>query len=416
MTQSTDLAEARLLYLGFAFPPGVAALYPNFNPAGHALETQMVAELRRHFAVRSIGLLPVEPPKFEAADPTSGIAHDLLLLEKPPEICHRLRSLARLKSQYRLWRSAGWEPDLVLVYNLSPVYNQFITWLRRQPKCPKLVLLLLDSANLGQKTPWLKRVRRRFKPMFIPDAEMITRFDACVGVSRTVQDHFQPRRVPFLWMPGGCTPGRALTNGESTAPFEPQSMLRFGYFGALGPHTGVKLLAETFLACDLPATLEICGYGKLGDTLATLAQGNGRVKYHGLLTPAECLRFGRCCDVLVNPRPATHGNENNFASKLFEYALCGRAILTSRLSGVEGVLGTQAFYFNAYDFEASLREAFASLSQVSRPELDRRGAAIQQRIVSTFSWQIQADRLASFLKDVPAQAPALAERAEAMAA
>jgi glycosyltransferase involved in cell wall biosynthesis len=416
MTPSTDLAEARLLYLGFAFPPGVAALYPNFNPAGHALETQMVAELRRHFDVRSVGLLPVEPPKFEAADPASGIAHDLLLLEKPPEVCHRWRSLARLKSQYRLWRSAGWEPDLVLVYNLSPVYNQFISWLRRQSKRPKLVLLLLDSANLGHTTPWLKQMRRRFKPMFIPDAEMITRFDACVGLSRTVEEYFQPRRVPFLWMPGGCTPGRAWTNGESTAPFEPQSILRFGYFGSLGPHAGVKLLAEAFLACDFPATLEICGYGKLGDSFAALAQGNRKVKYHGLLTPAECLRFGRSCDVLVNPRPATHGNENNFASKLFEYALCGRAILTSRLSGVEAVLGTEAFYFNPYHFEASLREAFASLSQVSRCELDRRGAAIQQRVVSTFSWEIQAARLASFLKDVSAQAAAPAAGAEALAA
>src|SRR5579859_8046257 len=150
MIQSTHLAP-RLLYLGFAFPPGVAAHYPNLNPAGHALETQMVQELRHYFEIRSVGLLPIEPPQFDAADPGSGIAHDLILVEKPPEICHRLRALARLKDQYRLWRAAGWEPDLVLIYNLSPVYNQFVSWLRRQPRAPKIVLLLLDSANLGQK-------------------------------------------------------------------------------------------------------------------------------------------------------------------------------------------------------------------------------------------------------------------------
>ncbi len=121
----------RLLYLGFAFPPGVHSLYPGVNPAGHALETQMVAQLRRYFDVRSSGLLPVMAPELKSPDPDSGVEHDLLLLEKPPELYHRLRSLTRLKVQYRRWVDEGWVPDLVLIYNLSPVYNQFVLWLRR---------------------------------------------------------------------------------------------------------------------------------------------------------------------------------------------------------------------------------------------------------------------------------------------
>src|SRR5689334_4791826 len=100
----------RLLYLGFAFPPGVAALHPGINPAGHALETQMLGELREQFEVRSTGVLPLQPPAIEAADPASGVAHDLILVEKPPELFHRFRSLACLKTQYRRWRDAGWVP------------------------------------------------------------------------------------------------------------------------------------------------------------------------------------------------------------------------------------------------------------------------------------------------------------------
>ena len=416
MTPSTDPGEAKLLYLGFAFPPGVSALYPDINPAGHALETQMIQGLRSYFEIRSVGLLPVAPPKLEAADQGSGIAHDLILLERPPEICHRLRALARLKQEYRRWRATGWEPDLVLVYNLSPVYNQFITWLRRQACAPKTILLLLDSVNLGQRIRWLKQVRRRFKPMFTPDAEMVTRFDGCVGLSRTVEKYFQPRGVPFLWMPGGCTPGRALVNGESLDPFARQRELRFGYFGALGAHSGVTRLAEVFAAANPPATLEICGYGKLDDKLAGLVGDHDRIKYHGLITPGECLRFGRSCDVLVNPRPFSHGNENNFASKLFDYALCGRSILTSRLSGVDGVLGPEAFYFDPHQFEPSLGHALTELVRSPRPELDRRGAAIQERIVRSFSWEAQASRLATFLRNLCAPPSALAERAEALAA
>jgi len=390
---------ARLLYLGFAFPPGMAALHPGRNPAGHALETQMVAELRRYFEVRSVGILPMEPEQTDLADPASGIAHELLLQERAPELWHRFVSLARLKREYRAWSASGWEPDAVLVYNLSPVYNQFLRWLQRQPCRPKLVLLLADSSNLGQPTRRLKAFRRRLKPMFTPDADMITRFDACVGLSRGVQRYFEPRQIPFLWMPGGCNPSRAVRDHKPNHSEPSQAARRFGYFGSLGAHSGVRQLLKAFQACDIPATLEICGYGKMNEALAKLLQGHSRVIYHGLKTPEQCLHFGRSCHVLVNPRPATHGNENNFASKLFDYALCGRAIMTTWMSGVQEVLGPEAFYLDAHDLENDLQRELVRIATLPRVELNRRGEAIQSRVLSGFSWQVQAGQLAGFLRD-----------------
>lgn len=404
-----------MLYLGFAFPPGVAALNPGLNPAGHALETQMIAELREYFEVRSAGLLPVEAPVLEMADPKSGIAHDILLLEKPPELYHRFRSLACLKAQYRRWRSTGWQPDLVLVYNMSPIYNQFLLWLRRHSNRPKLALLLLDSPNLGVPLHRWKNFRRRFKPMYTPDSEMIWRFDACVGLSKVTAKYFRPRNVPFLWMPGGCSPKRACHSPALVAN-PPTDSIRLGYFGALADHAGVRPLVDTLLATNIPACLEICGYGKLSDTLSSLAKSKERLKFNGLRTPAECLRFGLSCDALVNPRPTTHGNENNFSSKLFDYALTGRPILTSNLSGVEDVLGPEAFYFDPHDFDHSLRENLFALSRTSRAELDRRGAAIQQRVISQFSWARQGERLAGFLNQVVLGQFVAEEMTEALAA
>src|SRR5882724_4849425 len=164
----------RLLYLGFAFPPGMQAMFPGINPAGHAFETQMVAALRAHFEICSVGVLPLKVPRLTAgADPASGVEHKLVLLERAPELFHRYRSLAQLKRQYRRWQAEGGTPDAVLAYNLSPIYNNFVRWLKKQGSPPKLVLLLLDSSRLGKPTPPLKRLRRRLKPLVIPDDEMI---------------------------------------------------------------------------------------------------------------------------------------------------------------------------------------------------------------------------------------------------
>jgi glycosyltransferase involved in cell wall biosynthesis len=390
----------------------MAALHPGINPAGHALETQLVAHLRNHFVVRTTGVLPLPALSIPNADPASGVSHDLILLEKSPAWLHRFRSVQRLKGQYLLWRALGWEPEAVLVYNLSPIYNQFIRWLRRQPRCPKLVLLLLDSPRLGQRLSWLKHLRYRCKPFHVPDDAMLPHFDACVGLSPTVERYFRPGPVQFLWMPGGCTPERKPA-GESRDRSGP---LRLGYFGALGPHSGVSLLAQVLIEADLPATLEICGYGKMSEHFAGLAQQHPQLKFHGLRSPEACLRFGQGCDVLVNPRPLSHGNENNFPSKIFEYALTGRPILTTRLSGVDDVLGPEAFYFDPGRFGSGLEESLGEIVRVSRHELDERGAAIQHRVLSEFSWERQSSRLALFIQQVCSEPRATAEVPEALAA
>lgn len=393
--------QPRLLYLGFAFPPGWQERFPDVNPAGHAFETQMIGELRRHFEIKSAGTLPLA---IDAADktpnPSAGVNHDLLLVEKPPELLHRWRSLARLRRWYQSKSAVGWVPDAVLVYNLSPIYNQFIRWLRRQPNRPRLVLLFADSATLGRSLSCGKKFRQRFKPMLMPDAESITLFDACIALSRDTEPFFAAKKIPWLWMSGGCVPEQApsATSASGDGP------ITFGYFGSLAAHAGVSALIENFLTTSLSNTLHICGYGKQSEAIASLARQNPRLRFHGLLpTPADCLTWAQSIDVLVNPRAAGRGNENNFPSKLFQYALSGRAILSTRLSGIDAVLGEEAFYFDAEDFDRTLRQQLEQLATVPRAELRRRGEEIRQRVAKDYSWERQAERAARFIQELLAR-------------
>ena len=390
----------RLLYLGFAFPPGVQALHPTLNVAGHAFETQMVGALRAHFEIRSVGLLPAEVSSTAISDTSPGVDHDVVLIEKRPELLSRARALARLKKQYLEWRAAGWVPEAVLVYNLSPVYNGFIRWLRRQSACPRLVLLLLDSPTLGEHTPPWKKFRHRFKPLTYFEDEMIGYFHACVGLSPAVERFFSARQIPFLWMPGGCTPSRAnalVARAESVITGNP---IQFGYFGWLGPHTGIQELLKVFCATELPNQLHVCGGGKAEGLIANQANADTRIKFHGLLPTGDaCLQLAQSWDVLINPRPAIRGNENNFPSKIFDYALTGRAILSTRLAGIEHVLGPEAFYFDERDFAASLRSQLLAIAAISRAELRRRGAAIRARIITDYNWSRQAGAMAEFIRD-----------------
>jgi glycosyltransferase involved in cell wall biosynthesis len=258
-----------------------------------------------------------------------------------------------------------------------------------------LVLLLADSATLGRKIPWLKRLRRSVKPLHFEDQAMVGFFDAAIGLSADTRKYFSTR-TPFLWMPGGCDPSRAA--GVAAGVDEPSGRARFGYSGSLGPHAGALEMAKVFAESGLDNQLRICGYGKQSAEFAALAASCPRVSFHGFLPGADaCLHFAQTCDALVNPRPASHGNENNFPSKLFEYALGGRAILTSRMSGVDEVVGPEGFYFDARDFGPSLHRAMSEIAGLPREVLWRRGQAIRERVAREYSWSRQAAKIAEFL-------------------
>lgn len=385
----------RLLYLGNALPPGVSKLFPECQPAGHLVETSLVGSIESWFEVKSVGcssldlrLLP------ENAEGSCGLANELNLTDRAPEVFYRRRSLWQLRRQYRRWATAGWEPDLILVCNLSPIYDAFIRWLSRQPSRPKLVLYLADSNTLGVKVAWSKRVRYRFKPLVYAEEEMIRYFDACVAVSPTTESTFKELGVPWLWLPNGCEAARARwSKAGDRAP----GPLRFGYVGALGSHAGFPDLLRVFMAKERDSVLHVCGFGKARLEVAAKCRNHPRLRFHTSRTPDECLDLSHGWDVLINPRPLAPANRNNFPSKVFEYALSGRAILTSRVSGADVVLGPDAYYFDEHQFDASLGEKLDELSHTPRTELDRRGAAIQQRLITRFTWKQQGERLNEFL-------------------
>jgi len=357
----------------------------------------MIRALGQFFDIRSVGLLPREIAEAENQnDASPGLEHSLVLQDYKPEISARRQAAERLQQWFEDFCAAEWSPDYLLVYNLSPAYNRFVHWLRDRKARPRTILLLADSSSLGAKASAWKRFRRRFKPLYVADETAMNWFDACIALSPGTRRFFEPRHIPWTWMPGGVT-GSPLASAAVR-----QGPVSFGYFGALAAHAGILPLIDCFVAANTPGHLHICGYGKQEGQIR--AMNHRRIHFIGKLqNNADCLRFGAGCDVLVNPRPLSHGNENNFPSKLFQYALTGRAILSSSISGTEQVLGPAAWYFDPRNFEAELKQQLIAISSVSREELDSRGRLIQERVLAEYAWPRQARQMAEFILRLPAQ-------------
>jgi len=383
----------RLLYLGVAFPPGMAG---KLFVTAHLSETRQTQELSRLADVTTVGLLPgvMWKKRLEPKDDTEGLEHKLILWDRNPALWHRWVSWRKLRRLYLEQTQREGMPDVVLVRNLQHVFNHFVKWLRRQPRRPLTVLLLGDSGGLGEKIPWSRRLRYQFKPMQMLEARSVLMYDACLVSGLKAGRYFESRGVPWMWMP--C----AFNDNYDPPPSDPEASgpIRFGYFGDLSEHSGIRQLVKAFLDAGLPGTLHVCGHGPLSGELKRLAEQHPNFHFDGFLPKqSDCLPWAQQVDVLVNVRPPWWGKDNSAPSKVFEYGVAGRAILSTRTAGMDEILGKEGIYIETDAFEDSLRQRLREVSAMDRAALQRRAAIIRDRIVSHYSWEKQSQLIVEFL-------------------
>ena len=387
----------RLLYLCYAFPPGVTGRFPTLRTAAHATETRMAQALSRLAAISTVGLQPRELwGRLEPKDDSFGLEHELLLWEREPKLWHRWRLWHQLRRYYLEKVAHEGMPDVLLVWNLTTVFNHFVRWLRQRHPRPVIVLVLADSGGLGQRIPLSRRLRYAFKPMQMLDDQAVFLYDACLSFGIATRRHFEPRGVPWLWFPSAF-------NFTYDPPPEPvqDGPIRFGYFGGLTEQAAALPMVRAFLEAGVPGTLHVCGFGPLSDALKQLAERHPNFHFDGLLpNQSDCLAWAQRADVLINPRLPLWGQENSFPSKIFEFAMTGRAILSTRTGGVDQVLQDDGIYIETDNFEDSLRQKLQEVAAMDRAELRRRGTAIRNRVLKDFNWDAQARRVVDFLTGI----------------
>jgi len=390
-------SRLRVLYLSNAFPPGVGGRFPSVNPAGHPQETRMAQALARKTDLVSVGLLPQEVwGQLEPKDDSIGLDHKLLLWERPPELWHRWWSWRQLRMFYLMEFVRNGMPDVVLVRNLTPVFNHFVKWLRAQRPRPAIVLVFADSSTFGKKVSAWRKFRYSFKPMQTLNDDAMLLYDACISFGVGTRSFFDERNIPWMWM------ASSFNFSYDPPPPDPARTgpIRFGYFGALAEHAHILPTVKIFLDSKVPGSLRVCGFGKLADDLKALAGQHPNFHFDGVMKQQECLAWAQQVDVLINPRLAIWGLENSFPSKVFEYAMTGKAILSTRTGGVDRVLEENGLYLDAENFESSLREKLKEVSALPRTELQRRGTAIRTHVLKNFNWDEQARRMVEFMDGV----------------
>lgn len=299
--------------------------------------------------------------------------------------------------QYIIRETIRQKPDYLIIHGLHLPY--IVAGAMLSLMGYQTVLVLTDPS--GVVLPGDGTLRRVLKSIDKRLTRIFTRqFRYGIGLSPKLLNHYMPRRNHLVFP--GIFPEQKSTEASKSADRQPtcrNTTLDIGYFGGVFPGYGVLEIAEIISQCDLPVTLNVFGVGSELTKIKDISARDERIQVRGIVERDQALAYMRSFDVLINPRtPATEMEENSFPSKIFDYALSERAILTTPLKSLPSKIRDNLFEYKSNDREDVL-VSLSALVHLPRESLTETGRQFSQSLRAEYNVTSLGINVSNFLSD-----------------
>lgn len=303
----------------------------------------------------------------------------------------------RIQRFYRIIKeTVRQKPDYLVIHGLylPYVFAGFLLSLMRY----QTTLVLTDPSGVVLPTDGsVRRVLKKIEGLLT--RTFTNRFRFGIALSPELLNRYMPNREHLVFP--GIFPEQNYAKGPdavSSPPSAKTETLSIGYFGGVFPGYGVLELAQQITKSDLRISLDIYGVGPEIPKIEEIASQDNRIRIMGIVTRERALENMRNYDVLVNPRtPATKMEENSFPSKIFDYALTERAILTTPLTRLPQGLRKNLFEYNPHDSEDTLA-TLSKLAGLSRNEVNEKGRRFSQNLRAEYNSASLGQKVKNFFE------------------
>jgi glycosyltransferase involved in cell wall biosynthesis len=296
-----------------------------------------------------------------------------------------------------LWRNRR-SRRFVLVYNLNPSISVPVLIATRLLGGKSVAVIADFPHNLSFDFRGVRGLLQRADVWV--EAMTSRHFDGVIPLTQHIRDDFAPGR-PVLVVEGGVGPEEGEARHASAGTGDESAEKICFFSGTLYEVNGIRLLLDAFrLIPDPSYRLWIFGKGPLEAEVRAAVARDARIVYGGFLTITEVMKHQRRATLLLNARPTDQTVARyTFPSKLLEYMVSGRPVLSTALPGIPE---------EYYEFLHLLRDenplALARMIQdvcsLPSAELTALGQRARNFVISQKSWRRQGARICDFLKTI----------------
>lgn len=165
--------------------------------------------------------------------------------------------------------------------------------------------------------------------------------------------------------------------------------------GNLTETNGIKMLLDASKQIhDKDIEFWFAGRGNMLDDIKMQAKIDNRIVYKGFLSTDELFYVYSCVNVLLNLRlmPENEG-QNLFPSKLLEYLVTGREVITTNFAHVEKEYGEICYVLK----ENTLECLVDYIQQIKNNKKEIRGNKSQKYMMNTHTWDAQITQVINFI-------------------
>lgn len=279
-----------------------------------------------------------------------------------------------------------YSPPLPMVYFISKITNS------------KLIAIIYDL-GMPPKSLKLDFFRRFIYQLVELSAKLIIPcLDGRIVITEAIAHDYAPGKH-FLMIDGGISEN--IVNHLFPLEYnEKRDKTNFLCAGSLWSGNGIKHLLDSLKINKNPKIkIFFAGKGPDLDLILNASKNDDRIQYLGMLSTQELFEVYKKVDVLLNIRviPSEEGRYL-FPSKLLEYLVVGKFVVTTKAVHIEKEYGNYCYVLN--DIEPkTISEMFDEVSEISNETFLNKGLNSRNYMLKNNTWEAKTEQIINYIQN-----------------
>jgi glycosyltransferase involved in cell wall biosynthesis len=249
--------------------------------------------------------------------------------------------------------------------------------------------------DLGIRRGWMRKISKNIDAYILH--KVMNKMDGLIVLTQDLANDFVSSETRYMVMEGSVSVeqmGKMERILEQTTKDHADEKIIM-YAGAL---TELRLLLDAFsLISESDYRLWICGRGEMEKEIKNVGTIDKRITYWEILPSEDLLRKEMQATVLVNVRSAnTSFIKYSFPSKILEYMLAGRPVVTTALPGIPKEY-YEYLYLLKKETPEDLAELLMHVCSKDPEELSEFGRRAREFVKRSKNHMQQGERIYNFL-------------------
>lgn len=388
-----------IIYLGSVSSKEEVTKLSGASVAGNKMQWNVLTELEKHadvsidaFSILSIAAFPKEK-RLYVREEKKEISRGVYVTQIPFLNIPILKQWMQSYKLYKYARRAVNKNSIGFSFNLYMQEGSAL--IKLKDKCNIKIVSLLADLPIDDQYNRKGIAKFLYQWFFGKSKKNILSCDNLIVLNEYAVKEYAPRSN-YIVIEGGV-------EVEETGDYTEQIILRKNlvYSGALTEYSGIRELVLAMRDVKDPdIVLEIYGDGCLSKWIVEQSKDYSNVVYKGKVTNQEMIQIQRRAWLLVNPRPVDDRiSRVTFPSKIFEYMVSGRPVLSTALTGF-----TKEYRDRMYIAENNTPKCLADMinliADVPLQKLQEKANDAREFVLSEKNWTRQTKKILDFLKEI----------------